>query len=93
MSSYMQPEPPNVSGVKTFSAPIRKVRVILDAIRELDMAPVDTARPVDVVRATVQKFALETDQLILMARKYYGQKTLVRTIDIMLEGSYESARG
>ena len=66
---------------------------ILDAIRELDMAPVDTARPVDVVRATVQKFALETDQLILMARKYYGQKTLVRTIDIMLEGSYESARG
>lgn len=57
------------------------------------MAPVDTARPVDVVRATVQKFALETDQLILMARKYYGQKTLVRTIDIMLEGSYESARG
>ena len=66
---------------------------ILDAIRELDMAPVDTAKPVDVVRATVQKFALETDQMILMARKYYGQKTLVRTIDIMLEGSYESARG
>ena len=69
------------------------ISAILDAIRELDMAPVDTARPVDVVRATVQKFALETDQLILMARKYYGQKTLVRTIDIMLEGSYESARG
>lgn len=64
---------------------------ILDAIRELDMAPVDTAKPVDVVRAKVQEFALKTDQLILMARKYYGQKTLVRTIDIMLEGSYESA--
>lgn len=31
---------------------------ILDAIRELDMAPVDTAKPVDVVRATVQKFAV-----------------------------------
>ena len=66
---------------------------ILDAIRELDMAPVDTAKPVDVVRATAQEFALKTDQLILMARKYYGQKTLIRTIDIMLEGSYEATRG
>lgn len=66
---------------------------ILDAIRELDMAPVDTAKPADVVRATAQKFALEPDRMILMARKYYGQETLVRTIDIMLEGSYESARG
>lgn len=66
---------------------------ILDVIRELDMAPVDTAKPVDVVRAVAQEFALETDQLILMARKYYGQKTLVRTIDIMLEGNYEAARG
>ncbi len=35
---------------------------ILDVIRELDMAPVDTAKPVDVVRAIAQKFALETDQ-------------------------------
>lgn len=66
---------------------------ILDAIRELDIAPVDAAKPVDVVRATAQEFALKTDQLILMARKYYGQKTLIRTIDIMLEGSYEVTRG
>ena len=57
------------------------------------MAPVDTAKPVDVVRATAQEFALKTDQLILMARKYYGPKTLIRTIDIMLEGSYEATRG
>ena len=66
---------------------------ILDAIRELDMAPVDTAKPIDVVRATVEEFTLKTEMLILMARKYYGQKTLLRTIDILLEGSYEIARG
>ena len=67
--------------------------LILDAIRELDMAPVDTAKPIDVVRATVEEFTLKTEMLILMARKYYGQKTLLRTIDILLEGSYETARG
>ena len=66
---------------------------ILDAIRELDMAPVDTAKPIDVVRATVEEFTLKTEMLILMARKYYGQKTLLRTIDILLEGRYETARG
>ncbi len=32
---------------------------ILDAIRELDMAPVDTAKPIDVVRATVEEFTLK----------------------------------
>ena len=46
-----------------------------------------------VVRATVEEFTLKTEMLILMARKYYGQKTLLRTIDILLEGSYETARG
>ena len=54
---------------------------------------IDTAKPIDVVRATVEEFTLKTEMLILMARKYYGQKTLLRTIDILLEGSYEIARG
>ena len=66
---------------------------ILDVISQLDMAPVDTAKPIEIVRAAAHGFSLETDQLILLARKYYGQKTLVRTIDIMLEGKYEAARG
>jgi hypothetical protein len=39
---------------------------ILDAIRELDMAPVDTAKPIDVVRATVEEFTLKTEMLILI---------------------------
>ena len=76
---------------------IRKPPIVVNSgnfrIRELDMAPVDTAKPIDVVRATVEEFTLKTEMLILMARKYYGQKTLLRTIDILLEGSYETARG
>ena len=64
-----------------------------DVYKRQDMAPVDTAKPIDVVRATVEEFTLKTEMLILMARKYYGQKTLLRTIDILLEGSYETARG
>ena len=66
---------------------------ILDVISQLDMAPVDTAKTAEIVRTAAHGFSLETDQLILLARKYYGQKTLVRTIDIMLEGKYEAARG
>ena len=66
---------------------------ILDVISQLDMAPVDTAKTAEIVRAAAHGFSLETDQLILLARKYYGQKTLVRTIDIMLEGKYEATRG
>lgn len=66
---------------------------ILDVISQLDMAPVDTAKTAEIVRAAAHGFSLETDRLILLARKYYGQKTLVRTIDIMLEGKYEAARG
>lgn len=67
---------------------------ILDVIKELDTAPVDAVKPIDVVRATVEEFTLKTEILILMARKYYRQKTLIRTIDILLEeDSYETARG
>ena len=66
---------------------------LLDAIRDLDNAPVDTINPAEVVKGTARELELNTDMLILLARKYYGQKTLLRTIDIMLEGMYETARG
>lgn len=66
---------------------------LLDAIQDLDNAPVDTINPAEVVKGTARELELNTDMLILMARKYYGQKTLLRTIDIMLEGMYETARG
>ena len=49
---------------------------ILDAIRELDMAPVDTAKPIDVVRATVEEFTLKTEMLILDGQKILWAKKL-----------------
>ena len=53
----------------------------------------DTAKPGEIIKGTAQELNLNTDMLILMARKHYSQKTLLKTIDIMLEGRYETARG
>jgi hypothetical protein len=64
---------------------------LLDVIRDMDHAPVDTTNPAAVVKGTARELKLNTDMLILFARKYYNQKTLLRTIDIMLEGVYATA--
>ena len=64
---------------------------ILDTIRDLDRAPVDAEHPVDILRNTVKTLALNTDTLILLARKYYSNKILIRNIDIILEEKYETA--
>ena len=64
---------------------------ILDTIRDLDRAPVDAAHPVDILKNAVKALTLDTDKLILFARKHYSNKILIRTIDIMLEGRYETA--
>jgi predicted transcriptional regulator of viral defense system len=64
---------------------------ILDAVGTLDHAPVDTANPAAVIRGAAKALALNTDMMILIARKYYNSKTLLKTIDIMLEGQYETA--
>ena len=64
---------------------------ILDTIRDLDRTPVDAEHPVDILRNTVKTLALNTDTLILLARKYYSNKILIRTIDIILEEKYETA--
>ena len=64
---------------------------ILDTIRDLDRTPVDAEHPVDILRNTVKTLALNTDTLILLARKYYSNKILIRTIDIILEEKHETA--
>lgn len=63
---------------------------ILDAIRETENAPVDAANPEAHIRKMVQSLQLDPQQLIFMARKYYRTKTLLKTIDIMLGGLYET---
>lgn len=65
---------------------------MLDAIRDMDKAPVDAIRPAEVIKGAARELELNTDMLILMARNHYGQTTLLRTIDIMLGDDYEAAR-
>ena len=65
---------------------------ILDAIRDLDNAPVDAIRPEELLKGIVKTLALDTDALIFMARKFYNSKILIKTIDIMLGGLYETAQ-
>ncbi len=66
---------------------------MLDVIREMDNAPVDAVKPEELLKGTIKELGLDTDILILMARKYYNPKILIKTIDIMLEGLYETAHG
>lgn len=66
---------------------------ILDMIRDLDHAPVDAAKPEELLKGTVKTLELDTDVLIYMARKFYNPKILIKTIDIMLGGLYETAQG
>lgn len=66
---------------------------ILDVIRDLDHAPVDAAKPEELLKETVKTLELDTDVLIYMARKFYNPKILIKTIDIMLGGLYETAQG
>lgn len=63
---------------------------MLDMIQDLDRAPVDAARPVDILKNVVKTLTLNTDALILLARKYYSNKILIRTIDIILKERYET---
>lgn len=65
---------------------------MLDVIRDLNLAPVDAVKPEELIRKTIKLLELDTDILILMARKYYNQKVLIKIIDIMLEGLYEIAQ-
>jgi len=66
---------------------------ILDVIKDLDNAPVDAVKPKEVLKETAKTLELNTDVLIFMARKFYNPKILIKTIDIMLGGLYETAQG
>lgn len=65
---------------------------MLDVIRESENAPVDAERPEALIRETVGRLQLDPKLLILLARRYYHPKTLLRTIDIILGGLYDTAQ-
>lgn len=66
---------------------------MLDAIQDFEKAPVDTAKPEEVLRGMAMTLGLNTDMLILLARRYYSQRILIKTIDIMLGDIYGAAQG
>lgn len=58
----------------------------LDVIREMDGYPIDAANPYDIIKKAAKKLGLETDRMIVYARKFYNGKLLGKTVDIMLGG-------
>lgn len=66
---------------------------ILDIIKDLERAPIDAVRPEEVLKKMAETLGLDMDLLIFTARKYYGTKVLIKTIDILLGGLYETAHG
>lgn len=58
----------------------------LDMIQGMDELPIDASDPERIIREMLVKNQLQNEILILLARKYYKQKTLFLTIDITLKG-------
>lgn len=65
---------------------------LLDTIKNINNAPVDTIQPAEVIKNVARDLGLDTEILIFMARKYYSPKTLIKSIDIMLGDQYEASR-
>jgi len=59
----------------------------LEAIIAMERYHVDVEKPDGVMRAVLQKNNIDNEKLVLYARRYCGQKTLLKTIDIALGGS------
>ena len=59
---------------------------LLDIIAELDNAPVDAHNPEIIIREIASSAGLKLEKLLLLARNYYNEHTLGRTVDIMLGG-------
>ena len=58
----------------------------IEAFNAMEKYPIDAERPDDILREMLRTNNINNEKLIWYARKYYGQRTLLRTIDIALEG-------
>jgi len=58
----------------------------IEMFTAMEQYPIDTEKPDEVVRVVLQRNRINNEKLILYARKYCGQKTLLRTIDVALGG-------
>jgi hypothetical protein len=58
----------------------------IEAFAVMDQYPVDTEKPIDILRGMLHKNHIDNEKLIWYARNHFGQKILLRTIDIALGG-------
>ena len=56
------------------------------AFDSVDKYPVDAEKPNEILRVMLKQGHIDNEKLILFARKHYGHKTLLKTIDIALGG-------
>ncbi|MCL2608254.1 MAG: type IV toxin-antitoxin system AbiEi family antitoxin domain-containing protein [Methanomassiliicoccaceae archaeon] len=56
----------------------------IEAFNAMDRYPIDADRPDDILREMLRRNNIDNEKLIWYARKHYGQKTLLRTIDIAI---------
>ena len=58
----------------------------LDIFKAIDQYPIYTEKPDEILRSVLRKNYIDNEKLILYARRYYGQKVLLKTIDVALRG-------
>ena len=60
---------------------------MLDVINDIEKYPVDAARPEELIRGIVYDLGLDVNKLLVYCRKFYNNRMLGRTVDIMLGGA------
>ena len=58
----------------------------IEAFTAMEQYPIDAEKPDEILRGMLRKGHIDNERLIWYARKHYGQKTLLKTIDIALGG-------
>lgn len=61
---------------------------ILDAIRDLPKTQIDAENPNALLHSFVQQHALEPVKILAYARQYYPQKTLLKLVNVLVEGEH-----
>lgn len=64
---------------------------VLDAIHGLQTSYLDAENPCTILCEYIEKQNLDKFELVCFARKYYGQKTLLKLLDIIMEVGYETS--
>jgi predicted transcriptional regulator of viral defense system len=59
---------------------------MLEMFTAIEQYSIDVEKPDEVLRVVLQRNNIDNEKLILYARKHYGQKVLLKTIDVALGG-------